>query len=84
MTRHERLLRRVDVERYCQIGRSTIYRLMREGLFPIPIRVGPRAVRWPEHELAAWLAERPRATGESGTSAGTAHASQPVPVPPRD
>ena len=84
MTRHERLLRRVDVERYCQIGRSTIYRLMREGLFPVPIRIGPRAVRWPEHELTAWLARRPRATGESGPSAGTAHASQPVPVPPRD
>ena len=66
MTTHQRLLRRVEVERYCQIGRSTIYRLMREGLFPLPIRVGPRAVRWPEHELTAWLAGRPRATGESG------------------
>ena len=84
MNRHERLLRRVDVERYCQIGRSTIYRLMREGLFPVPIRVGPRAVRWPEHELAAWLARRPRATGESGASADTARGAQPVPGPPRD
>ena len=84
MTTHERLLRRVDVERYCQIGRSTIYRLMREGLFPVPIRVGPRAVRWPEHELTAWLAQRPRATGESGRSADTAHGSQPVPGRPRD
>ena len=69
MTTHERMLRRVDVERYRQIGRSTIYRVMREGLFPVPIRVGPRAVRWPEHELAAWLARRPRATGETGPSA---------------
>ena len=84
ITTHERLLRRVDVERYCQIGRSTIYRLMREGLFPVPIRVGPRAVRWPEHELAAWLARRPRATGESGSSADTGHGSQPVSGPPRD
>ena len=65
MPTETRLLRRTEVERYCQIGRSTIYRLMRAGLFPEPIRIGPRAVRWPEHELAAWLAQRPRATGRA-------------------
>ena len=79
MPAQTRLLRRTEVERYCQIGRSTIYRLMREGLFPVPIRVGPRAVRWPEHELTAWLARRPRATGEVGRSAGAARGSQQSP-----
>ena len=64
MTTHERLLRRVEVERYCQICGSTIYRLIRAGSFPAPIRIGPRSVRWQEHELAAWLARRPRAGGE--------------------
>ena len=59
----EKLLRRQDVEDYCQIGRSTIYRLMRLGRFPLPIRVGDRLVRWPVDELDAWLSERPRATG---------------------
>ena len=82
MPAQTRLLRRTEVERYCQIGRSTIYRLMREGLFPVPIRVGPRAVRWPEHELTAWLARRPRATGEVGPSAA-ARRSQPIPGSPR-
>lgn len=67
MTTHQRLLRRVDVERYCQISRSTIYKLMRAGLFPLPIRIAPGAVRWPEQELAAWLARQPRATGERPT-----------------
>ncbi len=75
MTTHKRLLRRKEVERYCQIGRSTIYRLMREGRFPVPIRVGPRAVRWPEHELTAWLARAPEWSHEFGrnppNSAGT-------------
>ena len=84
MTTQTRLLRRTEVERFCQIGRSTIYRLMREGLFPVPIRVGPRAVRWPEHELTAWLARRPRATGEGGGSADAARGSQPVPGRTRD
>ena len=64
MTTETRLLRRVEVERYCQISRSTIYRLMRAGLFPTPIRIGPKAIRWSEQELMAWLARRPRATGE--------------------
>ena len=84
MTTHKRLLRRTEVERYCQIDRSTIYRLMRLGLFPVPIRIGPRAVRWLEHELAAWLARRPRATGETGSPADSAHEPQPVPGRPRD
>ena len=66
MTTQPRLLRRVEVERFCQIGRSTIYRLMREGLFPVPIRVGPRAVRWPQNELTAWLAGRPGRPARAG------------------
>ena len=60
----EKLLRRQEVEDYCQIGRSTIYRLMRLGKFPLPIRIGERAVRWPASEIQEWLAERPRATGD--------------------
>ena len=61
---NNRLLTRPEVETRCGIARSTIYRLMRAGEFPSPIRVGRRAVRWPEHELEKWLAARPRATGE--------------------
>ena len=57
------LLTRTEVEARCRIGRSTIYRLMRAGQFPTPIRIGPRAVRWPTSEIDTWLAERPRATG---------------------
>ncbi len=64
MNTQSRLLRRSEVVQFCQIGSTTIYRLMRAGLFPAPIRVGPRAVRWQEHELTAWLARCPRAGGE--------------------
>ena len=60
----DRLLRREEVESRCGIGRSTIYRWMRLGRFPEPVKVGPRAVRWPESEIEAWLTTRPRATGE--------------------
>ena len=37
---------------------------MHEGLFPEPFRNDRRAVRWPASEIDAWLASRPRATGD--------------------
>ena len=58
------LLHRQEVEERCQLSRSTLYRMMREGALPEPIEVGAGAVRWPELEIAAWLSERPRATGD--------------------
>ncbi len=64
MTEYDRLLTRQEVQNKCRIGRSSIYRLMRAGRFPEPIRVGLRAVRWLESEIDAYLANRPRAAGE--------------------
>ena len=60
----DRLMRREQVEQRTGLARTTIYRKMRDGSFPQPIRVGVRAVRWPSSEIEAWLASRPRATGE--------------------
>ena len=60
-----RLLRLSEVRARCGLSRSSIYRKMREGSFPEPLKVGDRAVRWPEHEINAWLATRPRATGHT-------------------
>ena len=62
--RPDRLLRRQEVEKRCGLARTTIYRWMRAGMFPEPLRVGPRAVRWPESEIEHWLAARPRARGD--------------------
>ena len=64
MSNHDRLLRREEVERRCQISRSTIYKLMRAGAFPEPLRIGSRAVRWSQREIECWIAARPRATGD--------------------
>ena len=61
-----RMLRRAEVETLTGLSRSTIYELMREGEFPLPLVVGKRAVRWSSDELTTWLAERPRATGWLG------------------
>ena len=63
VTPNDRLLRREEVEARCSIARSTIYRLIGEGRFPQPLRIGKHAVRWSEAEIVGWLASLPRATG---------------------
>lgn len=60
----ERLLRRREVEAKISLSKSSLYRLMREGGFPEPIRVGQRAVRWYASDVDAWLASRPRSHGD--------------------
>ena len=55
-------LRRPEVERETGLSRSTIYERMEAGTFPRPLRVGPRAVRWPANEIEAWKAAQPIAT----------------------
>lgn len=59
----DRMLRRAEVEVATGLTRSTIYAEMRAGRFPEPVQVTARAVRWPASEIEAWLAKRPRATG---------------------
>ena len=59
----DRLLRLSEVKSRCGLSRSSLYRMMRNGAFPEPLKVGVRAVRWRESEIEDWLATRPRATG---------------------
>ena len=59
----DRLLARADVEDRVGLGRSAIYRLMREGQFPEPFRIGPGTVRWSAREIEEWVASRPRSHG---------------------
>ncbi len=62
----DRMLRRGEVEQLCGLATTTIYRKMKDGSFPSPVRVGARAVRWPESEILRWLSECPRARGHGG------------------
>lgn len=55
----ETLYRREAVEKMVGLSTTSLYRLMDEGLFPRPIRVGKRAVRWPESTITKWLESRP-------------------------
>jgi prophage regulatory protein len=55
---NERILRRPDVEARTGLSRSTIYLMMSRGDFPKPIRLGQRAVGWPEVIISEWLHSR--------------------------
>lgn len=55
---HDRLLRRPDVERLIGLKRSKLYAMVREGTFPAPVRLSPRAVAWREREVLDWIAQR--------------------------
>ncbi|WP_419923379.1 helix-turn-helix transcriptional regulator [Candidatus Poriferisodalis sp.] len=63
------LLCRAEVERLCGLSTSSLYRAMRRGDFPEPLRIGARAVRWRSDEIASWIEGRPRASGIAGTAA---------------
>ena len=44
--RYDTLLTRPQVGALRRLSASSIYKFMSDGLFPQPIRVGSRAVRW--------------------------------------
>ena len=41
------------------LGRSTVYRIVADGSFPRPIRLGRRAVAWRWTDLGEWSRQRP-------------------------
>lgn len=58
-----RFLRRREVERLTRLSRTSIYRKMRAGTFPLPLKLGARAVAWRADEIQEWIASRPQALG---------------------
>lgn len=62
------ILRRKQVEARTGLARSTIYQLMSQGEFPLPVRLGRRAVGWHEAHIDAWIQARaPKAGGQHGS-----------------
>ncbi len=60
------MLRRPAVERVTGLSRSSIYAMIAEGQFPRPIRLGKRAVGWPQKDIEQWLANRRGETNRKG------------------
>ncbi|GAJ29358.1 AlpA family transcriptional regulator [Acidomonas methanolica] len=53
-----RVLRRSEVEVKTGFKRAHIYKLVKAGTFPKPIRIGIRAVGWDSDEIDRWITAR--------------------------
>ena len=58
----DRILRQPEVSKVTGLPRSSLYRRLREGTFPLPVQTGPNSVGWFASEVQEWLRTRPRAT----------------------
>lgn len=64
-----RIIRLRDVMAHTGLARSTIYKFIKEGLFPKQVPLGGRAVGWILEEVEGWV----RACMEERDTAGTGH-----------
>ena len=55
------MMTRPEVERLARLSCSSLYRLVRSGSFPPPVKYPGGAVRWYRGEIVDWLTSRPRA-----------------------
>ena len=55
------LLRLMQVEEATGLKKSTIYARIKEDSFPVPVRLGAKAVAWRSDEIQTWIDNRPRA-----------------------
>ena len=40
------------------LTRTALYAAVNAGTFPKPVRIGLKAIAWPDHELDAWIEGR--------------------------
>ena len=57
-----KLLTRIEVCEQLAVSGPTLYRLIRRGDAPAPLRVGPRAARWRSDEIEEFVESRGRGT----------------------
>lgn len=48
-------LRRKQLENQLNLSRSSIYKMIADGTFPKPIKLGRRAVGWRAEDVQEWL-----------------------------
>lgn len=57
-TLNDRIWRLTQVSQITGRAKSTIWKDISKGIFPPPIRLGPRAVGWKNSEIQGWLEAR--------------------------
>jgi prophage regulatory protein len=54
----DRIIRERKVRERVSLSHATIWRKVRSGDFPAPVKLGVQAVGWVEREIDGWIAER--------------------------
>jgi len=54
-----------ELRKLVPLGRTTIWKMMREGRFPQSRRIGKVATAWLEHEVEEWIKERAQSRSNS-------------------
>ena len=49
---------RQELEKIFKVSPATIYRWIKEGNFPKPVRLGANMVRWKASDIEAWMTDR--------------------------
>lgn len=47
------------------LSRTTIWRQVKEGTFPAPVKLGPQAVAWPSAAIDEWIEQKIHGRGEN-------------------
>ena len=55
---NRKYIRAQELAAMLAVHRSTLWRWVRDGHFPRPVRLGPNTVAWDSTQLDAWLAGR--------------------------
>ncbi|MFM0752606.1 AlpA family phage regulatory protein [Paraburkholderia strydomiana] len=64
MSEREKIVRAPELQEWIGLSRSTVWRLVKVGEFPAPIRLHGNAVAWREQDVNEWIKSRPLATTE--------------------
>ena len=65
----DRIMRTPEVVKITGLSRTTIWRRIGSGDFPVPVKLGgagSRSVGWREGEIEKWIEERPEWKSELG------------------
>lgn len=54
-------LRLPQVMNLVGLGRSSIFKAVKEGTFPAPVNIAKRAIAWRYSDIKKWVDERPTA-----------------------
>ncbi len=54
----DRLIKLDQVMSVVGLGKTLIYRLVGDGAFPKPLKLGSNASRWSESEIFSWIAHQ--------------------------